>query len=322
MSDALTIIIPTYNRCELLDECLTSIEEQTGAAIKVLVVDDGSEEDVAAYLKEHFMGVDVIRNDENQGFAATVNIGLRAAKTDYVMLLNNDMTLESECIERMMSAMVEQEVDMVAPLVVWKDDPDTIYSAGDKIGINGRPESFGFRVPRKDFEFPDMIFGVSAGAAIYKKAVFDDVGLLDERFVAYFEDADLCFRARLAGFRAGLAKDAVARHVGSASQFGATWWRSRQCYRNFPLLVMKNMPFSLLVKHFFPIKLELLHQTLRVISSARVEFGLAKALLIWLKAMSEWTFLMPGIFVDRWRIQRSRKVSPLAIEHLLSRDDD
>lgn len=220
MSDALTIIIPTYNGCDLLGKCLNSIGEQSGVAIKVLVIDDGSQEDISSYLKKNFMGVGCIRNEVNRGFAATVNVGLRKTGTNYIMLLNNDMTLEPNCIERMMSAMYEQNVDMIAPLVVWKDDSNTIYSAGDLARISGLPESYGFRQSRKDFDIPESVFGVSAGAAIYKKEVFNTVGLLDEKFITYFEDVDLCFRA-------GLAPKAVARHVGSVSQFGATWWRNR-----------------------------------------------------------------------------------------------
>lgn len=322
MSDALTIIIPTFNSCDLLGECLTSIGEQSGVAIKALVVDDGSTEDVTGYLKKNFMGVRVIRHERNRGFAATVNVGLREVDTPYVMLLNNDMTLEPDCIERMMKAMKEQNVDMIAPLVVWKDDPQTIYSAGDRIRVNGRPESYGFRAPRRSFVFPSEVFGVSAGAAIYRKAVFDKIGLLDETFVAYFEDADWCFRARLAGFTAGLAPEAVARHVGSASQFGSTWWRSRQCYRNHVLLVMKNMPAGLLFRNLIPIKLEGLHQSRRVISSARAEFGLARALLVWLKATLEWQLLLPHTLIARMRIRKLRKLSTAEVAALLSNADD
>lgn len=322
MSDALTIVIPTYNRCDLLGECLASIGEQSGVAIKVLVVDDGSEEDVEGYLAEHFVGVRVIRNDVNRGFAATVNVGLRELDTDCVMLLNNDMTLEPECIERMMAAMAEQEVDMVAPLVVWKDNPETIYSAGDRILKNGRPESYGFRSRRIGYTFPETIFGVSAGAAIYKKDVFDTVGLFDEKFVAYFEDADWCFRARMAGFTAGLAKDAVARHVGSASQFGATWWRSRQCFRNHFLLVLKNMPLSLLLRRAVSIKVEWIHQAIMLVSSARTEFGLLRAMLILFQTVGGLVRLYPYLFVARRRIQKGRKLSVEEIDHLLSAADD
>ena len=319
MNDALTIIIPTYNHCDLLGECLTSLDEQSSVPMQILVVDDASHEDITGYLNKHFAHVKVIRHEKNQGFSAAVNTGLRQLTTEYVMLLNNDMTLEPQCLERLLSAMQVQAVDMITPLIVWKDNPETIYAAGDFIRINGRPESYGYRASRKDFSYPESIFGVTAGAAIYRKKAFDEVGLFDEKFVAYFEDADWCFRARLQGFTAGLAPEAIAHHVGSASQEGSTWWRSRQCFRNFVLLVVKNMPWSLMFKHIIAIKLEGLHQTRRVISSARAEFGLVRALRIWGTTLIEILMLYPYAFRARHRIQKKRTLTPAEVEALLTR---
>ncbi len=195
---ALTIVIPTYNGIDLLRECLASLGAQSFTDFEVLIVDDGSDEDIESFAAAEFPHARVLRLSQNAGFAAAVNTGLREVKTDCVMLLNNDMTLEAECLEKLMSAIEESAAAMVAPLVLWKDYPETIYSAGDRIRRNGRPESIGFRCLRKDFEFSETVFGVSAGAAVYRKEVFERVGLLDERFVAYVEDADLSFRARLA----------------------------------------------------------------------------------------------------------------------------
>lgn len=319
MAEVLTIIIPTFNHCDLLGECLASLETQSGAAIKVLVVDDASEEDVEGYVNEQFAGVEVFRRAVNGGFAAAVNSGLQKVDTSHVMLLNNDMTLEPDCIETLMRAMNERKLDMIAPLVVWKDDLDTVYSAGDFVRVNGRPESYGFREPRDTFVAPKEIFGVSAGAAIYRKETFDKVGLFDETFVAYFEDVDWCFRARLMGFSAGVAMDAVARHVGSASQEGATWWRSRQCFRNHAILVTKNFPFRLMMKYLVALKLESFHQSYRVVSTARTEFGLLKALGVLGAAVLEWFSLLPYAWWQHRKIQRTRTISVAEVDRMLTK---
>lgn len=128
----LTVIIPTYNRCDLLGECLESLHQQEYRNVQVLVVDDGSEEDVQGFVADRFPDSKVLRQDENAGFAATVNAGLRAADTEYLMLLNNDMTLEPDCIGKLMEAVETGPAAMVAPLVLWKDDPEMVYSAGDQ----------------------------------------------------------------------------------------------------------------------------------------------------------------------------------------------
>ncbi len=316
---ALTIVVPTYNRIELLRECLASLDAQTFTDFEVLIVDDGSEEDIESFAATEFPHARVLRLSQNAGFAAAVNTGLREIRTDRVMLLNNDMTLKAECIEKLMHALEEGPAAMVAPLVLWKDDPKTIYSAGDRVRRNGRPESIGFRCPRENFDFSETVFGVSAGAAVYRKEVFERVGLLDERFVAYFEDVDLSFRARLAGFEAACVPDAVAYHVGSASQLGKTWWRSRQCYRNHALLVLKNMPLALLIRYAPRLYREHLHQARMLVSSARGEFGLLRALLEWVRAWLEIVALLPHALGARRHRMRTRTISDTALDALLGR---
>ncbi len=316
---ALTIVIPTYNGRDLLRECLASLDAQSFSDFEVLIVDDGSEEDIEAFVAAEFPNARVIRLSQNAGFAAAVNTGLRELKTECVMLLNNDMCLEAECIEKLMGALEDGPAAMVAPLVLWKDEPETIYSAGDRIRRNGRPESIGFRCPREGFEFSEPVFGVSAGAAVYRREVFEKCGLLDERFVAYFEDADLGFCARLAGFEAACVPDAVAYHVGSASQHGKTWWRSRQCYRNHALLVLKNMPLAILIRYAPLILCERLHQARMLLSSARAEFGLVRALFEWVRAWVEIVELLPHALGARWHGMRTRAISDADLAELLKR---
>lgn len=160
---------------------------------------------------------------------------------------------------------------------------------------------------------------MSAGAAVYRREVFDRVGLLDEAFVAYFEDVDLCFRARLAGFEAACVPDAIAYHVGSASQEGKTWWRSRQCYRNHALLLIKNMPIGLLLRFAPHILAERLHQARMLVASARAEFGLARALLELARTWSEILRVLPHALKSRRANTHIRKISSRALSELFTR---
>lgn len=318
-SPSLTIIIPTWNRKELLAECLDSLNVQTYTDLAILVVDDGSTDGTTAFVHERYPDVEVLSLVENGGFCKAVNAGLRACSTELIMLLNNDMTFEPDCVEKMVQAMDTQNAAMVAPLVLWKDEPDRIYSIGDRQLTNGRPESIGFREPLEGFSFPTTVFGVSAGAAVYRREVFDKVGLLDERFIAYFEDSDLNFRARLAGFKAIAEPAARAYHVGSASIEGRTWWRARQCYRNHALLVLKSMPASLLLRYDLAILTEHIHQTRRLISSARCAFGLPRALWEWAKALVDLASLLPHALGERRRIRQLRALKPSELAELLER---
>ena len=227
------------------------------------------------------------------------------------------MTLEPECLEHLVKAMRGTNHSMIAPLVFFQDEPDIVYSAGDKLRTNGRPESIGFREPREHLTIPDSIFGVSGGAALLDMNVIDTVGSLDERFVAYFEDVDLCFRARLAGFSATCVPEAKAYHVGSASQDGQTWYRSRQCYRNHGLLLLKCMPFLLMLKYSPKILKEHIHQTSMILSSARCEFGLVRALFIMVRADLSLMRNIPHALFERFKIRKYCRSNARVIDKLL-----
>jgi GT2 family glycosyltransferase len=281
MSAALTVVIPTYTRSDLLAECLKSLAAQTFRDFEVIVVDDASPQDVADCVARAYPSARVIRRAENGGFARTANAGVRAATTPHLMLLNDDMTLAPDCIERLMTGLRESGAAMACPLVLFRDQPDIIYSAGDRITRGGRPESIGFRQKRDGFEFQRNPWGVSAGAALYAREVFDTIGHFDELFVAYFEDADLCLRARRAGFAAVCVPEAVAYHVGSASQTGSTTWRTRQCYRNHALLVAKHFSTSERLARALWILIERMHQSRRVFTTHRAEAGFAHAVRAW-----------------------------------------
>lgn len=319
-SPSVSVVIPTWNRCDLATACLESVARQTYVPHEVLVVDDGSTDDTAVEIGRRFPSVKVLRLERNQGFAVAVNHGIRAATGDFIFLLNNDMTLDPECIERLVATVSRTCAAMIAPLVLWRDRPEHIYSAGDRILTNGRPESIGFRALRSGFAPPSFIFGVSAGAGMFSRSLFARVGLLDESFTAYFEDADLCFRARLAGFTAALCPEAIAYHIGSASLTGRTWWRARQCFRNHALLVIKNMPGPVLLRFLPRILRERLHQARRCFSASRAAFGALRALMVLIGASISLWAALPKAVRARYGIQRVRVLSSREVTQLLRRD--
>lgn len=314
-----SVVIPTWNRRDLVLTCLRSLRDQSFRDSEIIVVDDGSTDETAAAVTGEFPEVRLVRLARNSGFCVAVNRGIAEARCGLILLLNNDMTLDPEFVGRLVAAADASEAALFAPLVLWRDEPETIYSAGDLQRVNGRPESIGFRCRLEGFEFPDRIFGVSAGAALYRREVFERIGTLDERFVAYFEDADLSFRARLAGFEAMFVREAVAYHAGSASLTGRIWWRTRQCFRNHALLVLRDMPFGLLVKHAGAILAERIHQARRLFSAARNEFGAARAAFILAEAVLSILLQVPHALLTRGAIQRSRTVPLDQLEAWMSR---
>jgi hypothetical protein len=319
MTARIDIIIPTWNGRDVLMECLATLNDQTYRAFLVTVIDDGSTDGTVASVNEAYPDTQVVQLDHNQGFCAAVNTGIAATSNELVFLLNNDMTLTPECLAQLVSQLEEEQADMAAPIVLFQDEPEIVYSAGDCQRMNGRSECWGHKSPRSEFVPPETVFGVSAGAALYRRTIFDRVGMLDEKYGAYFEDADLSFRARLAGFNAVLATNAIAYHAGSASIRDRMWWRTQQCCRNHALLVIKNMPAGLLFRHAPQIAWERINQMRRFVSGARTEFGLARACVMLLRTELEVGRLLPQLIRERRNIQRLRQVSNADLEALLVR---
>ncbi|MCP4641729.1 MAG: glycosyltransferase family 2 protein [bacterium] len=320
MRPCVSIVIPSWNRKDLVEACLASLDEQTFRAFEVVVVDDGSTDGTDAYVRESHPDARLVVLPRNQGFCAATNAGIGAASCELVLLLNNDMTLKPDFLERLVDAADKSDAAMFAPLVLFRDEPEIIYSAGDEQQENGRPQSIGFKRRLDGFRYPSEIFGVSAGAGLYRREVFEGVGRLDPWFKAYFEDSDLSFRARLAGFRAHFVCDAVAYHIGSASLEGRTLWRTRQCCRNHVILTLKNMPMALLFRHARSIAAERLHQNRRVWTAARCEMGAWNAMWYLLGTWGATVAALPHALIARLGIQRRCAVTADELDDMLTRE--
>jgi len=317
----LSVIIPTWNGWALLESCLDSLRRQTFQDMEIIVVDDGSTDGTPERLADRFPEVRCILSPANRGFAPTVNLGLAEARAPWVFLLNNDVTLEARCVEKLMECAREETYSMIAPLVLCAESPELIYSAGDALGVSGRPTSRGFRCARACWTSKGEPFGVSGGYGLFRKALLDAIGPLDEAFVAYFEDADLCFRARWAGHRATVVMGAEAWHVGGASIGGRTWWRTRQCFQNHALLVVKNFSLSLLWGNRRALLRERRHQWGRIFGAARNEWGSARAVAFCLGAWWGLLVRLPGALRHRRAILRGRVLGDSAMQALLETGD-
>ena len=237
-----SVVVPNFNGRRWLPGCLDSLAAQTLAPAEIVVVDNGSTDGSAALASER-PGVRVLRLGRNLGFGAAANRGIAAADAEGVALVNTDVVLTSDWLERMVAALSSaSDVGAVACKMVDLDDPSVLYDAGDLLRRDGVCEQRG-RFERDDgrFDEPGEVFAACAGAALYRRGAVLDVGGFDERFFLYLEDVDLGLRLRLAGWRCRY-EPAVARHAGegSAPADGRTAWTWVE--RNTLLLAAKAFP--------------------------------------------------------------------------------
>lgn len=201
------IILVNWNGRPDTLACLASLRAVTYRRKRVLVVDNGSSDGSAAAIRAEYPEVLLIESPTNLGYVGGNNLGLRRAhelKAEYALLLNNDTVVAPDFLERMIRVAVEPTVGMVSPMIYYATLPETLWSAGGKVDwTRGHTQmvgedqidngQFGAEPYETDF--------VSGCALLIRLAVVDQIGPLDERFFAYYEDAEWGVRARRAGYR-------------------------------------------------------------------------------------------------------------------------
>ena len=250
-----TIIIPNYNGLKFLEPCLKALKRQTCRDFKILVVDNGSTDGSVRWLEEH--QVPAVFLPENTGFSGAVNVGIRKADTPYVILLNNDTQPEPRYVEELIGAIERSEkIFSVSSRMLQFYDPEKMDDAGDMYTVLGWAFQRGVGRPAKRYNRPRRVFSACAGAAIYRRKVFDEIGLFDEMHFAYLEDLDIGYRARLAGYDNVYCPGARVFHVGSGTS-GSKYnsFKVKLAARNNIYLNYKNMPGWQLALNALPILL-------------------------------------------------------------------
>lgn len=252
--EKVTIIIPNYNGMKFLGGCLEALRQQQDGTPEfgICVVDNGSEDGSVPFLKENYPEVNILSLSENTGFCYAVNRGIQASKTPYVILLNNDTKAGTQFVARLVDAIEKREdaFAISAKMLMW-DKPDLIDDAGDDYCVFGWAYGRGKGKEKTLYDKACRVFSACGGAAIYRREVFETIGLFDELHFAYLEDLDICYRANLYGYRNYYEPGAEVVHFGSAST-GSRYNERKTVLAasNNVYVLAKNMPFLQLLWNF------------------------------------------------------------------------
>ena len=239
-----TVVIPNYNGMKYIDNCLKSLR-QSSVPVKIILVDNASKDGSLTFVKKHYPEVSIIAFTENTGFSKAVNAGIMAADTEYVLLLNNDTVADERMTEYLEKAMDQHEDCFSAGAkMVSLAEPDKLDGAGDFYCALGWAFARGKDKPKESFQQPDRIFSACAGAALYRKSLFEKVGYFDENHFAYLEDIDIGYRANIYGYPNRYVPEAFVYHAGSGvSGSRHNDFKVKLSARNSIYLIYKNMPF-------------------------------------------------------------------------------
>lgn len=276
----LSVVIPSWNGLELLKICLPSLIRQTFNNFEVIIADNGSIDDSVKYIKKNFPLFKVIQLSKNLGFAGAVNKGIKKALGEYIVLLNNDTEMDKNCLKHLAEAADKHaEVGMVAAKIKNFYHRNIIDNAGDEIDVVGH--SFTRGTGKEDspkFNKPGFIFLATGGGGLFKKEVFDKIGLFDEDYFLYMEDVDFSFRAQLAGFKAWYEPKAVIYHKRMVTSAKNMSFVEPECFRNMTMNIIKDYPMSLLLRNFNWFKIILVNlNTIKYLAGKGYLWGAIKA---------------------------------------------
>lgn len=313
-SPLVSVIIPNWNGAALLPACLDSLRAQTYRRLEIIVVDNASTDESVALVRERYPEVRLVVLSENRGLTGGVNAGIRSATGGIIALLNNDAEAEPGWVAALVETLeAHPEAGSAASKMLLYDRRDVLNSAGDTYSLEGIPGNRG--VWERDVGQYDRdieVFGACGGAAAYRRAMLEEIGLFDEELFMYCEDVDLAWRAQIAGYHCVFAPQARVYHRLSATGGGPL--ASFYTGRNTLLVIAKDYPPALLQRYWPLVLRAQLRIAWEALRAWRGEAARARlrGQLAGLRLFRRWTRKRADVY-------RLRRVSDAELEALLRR---
>jgi GT2 family glycosyltransferase len=314
-----SVVILNFNGVRFLDPCLEALRKQeVEGGFEVLLVDNASTDDSVAHIRKYHPWVQLVESTVNLGFAGGNNLGIRKARGRYLVLLNNDTKVRPGWLRALVAAAdADDKVGAVGAKLLFIDPPGTIQNAGVLMLDDGSGGDRGFREPDTgQYDRREEVFGACGASVLYRREMLRDVGDFDETFFMYYEDTDLSWRMRLAGWKVLYEPAAVVDHVHAGS--GGEWspFFTFHVDRNRLFMILKNAPSSMVLRTFSSFALISVKNALRTLSGrvGRTPAVLAKSNLgsgrarIHINVVASLIAHIPEMLVKRYRVRRLRRV--------------
>ncbi len=312
-----SVVVVSRDLPPVLAEALDSLRAQSLRDLETIVVLNRAAEPVpGAAWASAFDGSRLIVAGRNLGFAGGANLGIGAARGRYVLLLNDDARAEPGWAEALVAeAERSPGVGMCASKVLLIDPAGRIDTTGHRLFVDGLNRGRGrFEIDRGQYDGVRDVLFPSGAAALYRRAMLDELGGFDERFFAYGEDTDLGLRARLAGWGCRYVPDAVAFHHGSVTAGAYSSFKAFHVERNRVWLVAKHFPAGLVLLNpaFSAVRYGAqAFAALRGRGAAarfRAESSLGHALFTTLRALAAGWLGVPRMLAERRRLRSTRRL--------------
>ena len=229
-------VVLNWNGADETVNCLHSLNVQTHENFKILVVDNGSSDDSITTMRAAHPTVEILELPENVGFARGMNAGIRHAianGAEWILGLNNDLELAPDCTEQLL-AYATPDVGLITAVLYFRDERTRIWSIGGNISKYNLEKTSDARGVLDEGQLPPVLDRqfIPGGATLMSVKAFNDVGLFDEMYFLYYEDADLSLRMSRSGYRSLCATRAkmwhgIAKSSGGSGSPRERYWMGR-----------------------------------------------------------------------------------------------
>lgn len=271
-----SVLVLNFNGLEHLEECFSSLSklDYPKSRYEVIMIDNGSADGSVAFVRKHFSWVKVLKLDKNYGFAEGNNRGLRAAKGEYIVFLNNDTKVRPHWLSGLVDVANISEDVGICGSKIFDQKLNAVVGEG-RLNVLGVPEIISRHTKATE------CFFVSGASMLVKRKVLKRLGqCFDPEFFAYFEDVDLCWRAKLAGYKVMYAPASEVVHKGGATSKPKPGQKPRSNlmklyhYRNKIWAFRKNTRFPLTQMLMVPVAATTLLQIMRMMFTLNWEYGI------------------------------------------------
>lgn len=248
-----SVVVVCFNGVDITRRCLESLFSQDYQSKEIIVVDNGSQEDIWGMVAEAFPKASFIRLESNHGFAGGYNRGIEVARGKYIAIINNDAVASPQWVGALVEvAEKDRETGAIASIIIDGNKPDVLDSCGVGMALDGMSRQLMRGQAPPALKAPKEVLVPSGCACLFRADALKAVGLFDESFFAYCEDTDLGLRLRWAGFKTVVAPDAQVTHYYSMTagkySLQKVFWVERNhlwvAVKNFPFLLLPLLPFA------------------------------------------------------------------------------
>lgn len=238
-----SLVIPSYNGKDLAVGLIESVKKVTYKNFEIILVDNGSVDGTYEHVKKYYPYVKAVKIEKNRGFAGGMNFGIKHSKGDYIVVMNNDMTVRPNWLTELVKVGESDKTIGIAGSAYTEKNIGFVrlgYKESGKIILNFKPVDVH---KEKLDELPNVI-EVDNTFGLTRKEVLNKIGLFDEKYFIYWEEVDLCYRARKAGYQVVATPRATVYHAGSQTMKKFSYLKTLHYNKNKIRFILKNLSFT------------------------------------------------------------------------------